>query len=176
MAENLNIGTMIQGSNNMANNSIIEKYCYDNNAANCDVYGGLYQWKEMMQYVITPGAQGLCPTGWHLPSDANWFDLIYFLGAGAGGNMKETGTTHWFSPNTGATNSSGFTALGAGYRNTNDRPVKFFNLRAYGVFWSSTEYSASTAGFWQLHNREATILYSSASKGNYGLSVRCLQD
>ena len=72
MAENLNLGTMIQGTTEMSDNSIVEKYCYNNNTANCDVYGGLYQWHEIMQYINTPGVQGLCPANWHLPTDAEW--------------------------------------------------------------------------------------------------------
>lgn len=61
MAENLNIGTMINGSSDQTDNATIEKYCYNNKTANCDTYGGLYQWTEMMQYVMTEGAQGICP-------------------------------------------------------------------------------------------------------------------
>ena len=63
MAENLNIGIMIPGANTMGNNEEIEKYCYNNDESNCDIYGGLYQWNEMMQYTTTPGVQGICPTG-----------------------------------------------------------------------------------------------------------------
>jgi uncharacterized protein (TIGR02145 family) len=63
MAENLNIGTRIDGANNQANNGTIEKYCYSDNTSNCDTYGGLYQWDEAMQYVTTEGTQGICPSG-----------------------------------------------------------------------------------------------------------------
>jgi uncharacterized protein (TIGR02145 family) len=84
--------------------------------ANCAVYGGLYQWKEMMQYVNTPGVQGICPTGWHVP-DVYEFTALASCPGGesvAGGKMKSTGTIEagtglWLSPNTGATNESGFT-------------------------------------------------------------------
>ncbi len=128
----------------MANNSIIEKYCYNNSTANCDIYGGLYQWNEMMQYTTTPGAQGICPaTGWHLPTDAEWTILTTFLGGEgiAGGKMKTTGTIEagtglWYAPNTGATNESGFTALPGGYRSDNG---DFDGLGYYAYFWSSTE-------------------------------------
>ncbi len=127
MAENLNVGSMINGSSNQTNNGIIEKYCYDDNTSNCDTYGGLYQWEEMMQYVTTPGAQGICPDGWHLPTDEEFKTMEMALGMSQGeaddtgwrgtdegGKMKESGTTHWYSPNMGATNSSGFTALPGG--------------------------------------------------------------
>lgn len=61
MKENLNVGTMIQSSSDQSNNSIIEKYCYNNDTANCSMYGGFYQWDEAMQYVATAGARGICP-------------------------------------------------------------------------------------------------------------------
>jgi len=70
MRENLNIGTRIDGSQNQTDNGTIEKYCYDDLESNCDIYGGLYQWDEAMQYVTTQGVQGICPAGWHLPTDA----------------------------------------------------------------------------------------------------------
>ena len=96
MAENLNVGTRINGSGSQTNNSTIEKYCYDDNEANCTTYGGLYQWDESMQYSTMPGVQGICPTGWHLPTDAEWTTLTTYLGGEgiAGGKKKETGTTH----------------------------------------------------------------------------------
>ena len=121
MAENLNIGTLINSNNDQTNNSIIEKYCYDNSTTNCSTYGGLYQWDEMMQYKTTEGVQGICPVNWHIPTDAEWTGLTDFLGGEsvAGGKMKTTGTIEagtglWLSPNTGATNSSGFAALPGG--------------------------------------------------------------
>ncbi len=114
---------MIPGTTEMTNNSIIEKYCYDNNTANCDAYGGLYQWNEMMEYSTTPGVRGVCPAGWHLPTDAECTILTNFLGGEsiAGGKMKATGTIEagtglWHDPNIGATNEYGFTALPGGLR------------------------------------------------------------
>ena len=70
--ENLNIGIRINGSQNQTDNGIIEKYCYNDDENNCNTYGGLYQWDEMMQYMNTEGAKGICPYGWHLPTDAEW--------------------------------------------------------------------------------------------------------
>ena len=74
-----------------------------------------------MQYTINPGSQGICPGGWHLPTDAEWTTLTTFLGGEsiAGGKMKEEGTIHWLFPNTVATNSSGFNALPGGYKDVN---------------------------------------------------------
>jgi len=94
LKENLNIGTKINGTVNQNNNSIIEKYCYGDLESNCNIYGGLYQWNEMMQYVTTAGVQGICPAGWHVPTDDQWATVATFLGGEglAGGKMKSTGT------------------------------------------------------------------------------------
>jgi uncharacterized protein (TIGR02145 family) len=104
MAENLNYETP-------------NSWWYDNNSANGDIYGRLYTWAAAMNgesssNSVPSGVQGVCPDGWHLPSDAEWTVLTDYLGGEsvAGGKMKEAGTVHWNSPNTGATNSSGFTA------------------------------------------------------------------
>jgi len=184
MAENLNIGTMIQGASNQTNNAIIEKYCYDNNTANCDVYGGLYQWNEMMQYVTTPGVKGICPDGWHLPTDAEWCVLEQYVdptiscsvtgwrGVDGGGKLKEAGTTHWAAPNTGATNSSGFTGLPGGCRDYT--AGSFFSLTYYGYFWCSSE-SGSYAWYRYLSCNIAQVSRTSYNKYN-GFSVRCLLD
>jgi len=144
MAENLNIGTMINGSENMTDNGVIEKYCYYNDPANCETYGGLYQWNEMMEYVTDTAVQGICPEGWYLPSDEEWTTITDFLGGWlvAGGKMKEAGATHWNPPNTGATNESGFSGLPGGSRGA----YGYFNpIGYYGYFWSSTEYSSTNA-------------------------------
>jgi uncharacterized protein (TIGR02145 family) len=125
MAENLNVGMRIESNLSQTDNGVIEKYYYDNDPANCAIYGGLYQWKEVMQYVTTPGAQGICPSGWHVPMDTEWCTLTQYLdptvncgvngwsGSNAGGKIKSTGTLEagnglWHTPNAGATNESGF--------------------------------------------------------------------
>jgi uncharacterized protein (TIGR02145 family) len=184
MAENLNIGTRISGSSNQTDNSEIEKYCYNNSDAQCDTYGGLYQWNEMMGYTTTAGVQGICPDGWHLPTDAEWCTLEQqvdptitcsstgWRGVDGGGKLKESGTTHWNSPNTGATNSSGFTALPSGYRYAYG---SFDYLGYYGRWWSSSEDAASDAWY-------RGLTYGGAQVGRYsgdqsgGFSVRCLKD
>ncbi|NOX48770.1 MAG: hypothetical protein GXO89_17510 [Chlorobi bacterium] len=183
MAENLNIGTMVNGSSNQTDNSTIEKYCYSDNSSNCDTYGGLYQWNEMMEYNTIPGIQGICPTGWHLPTDAEWCTLENEVDAGtvdcnatdwrgtdAGGNLKETGFTHWSSPNTGATNSSGFTALGTGYRGYGN----FLHINVDEFFWTSNE-NGSNAWFRLLGETQSQIARDVLDKSTYGFSARCLQ-
>jgi uncharacterized protein (TIGR02145 family) len=172
--ENLNIGTMINGNENMSNNGVIEKYCYNNDPAYCEIYGGLYQWNEMMEYSTTAGVQGICPNGWHLPKNGEWTILTDFLGGEsvAGGKMKETGTTHWNSPNTGATNESGFTGLPAGWRS---QPSNFSYLGNWGLFWSSSENNTNNAWFRRLSYDNDNVSCSNYYK-SYGLSSRCMQD
>ena len=144
-AENLNVGIMISAPTTQINNSTIEKYCYDNNITNCDTYGGLYRWDEMMEYSQISGSQGICPEEWHIPTDPEWCILENFVddgtidcnstgwrGINAGSNLKETGTAHWYNPNYG-TNSSGFTALPGGEYCSST----FSQLGISGIFWSS---------------------------------------
>ena len=180
MAENLNIGTQINGSQEQTDNSVIEKYCYSDEESNCTIYVGLYQWHELMQYVSTPGVQGLCPTGWHIPTDVEYTTLTTFLGGEnvAGGKMKSTGTIPaatglWLDPNTGATNSSGFSGIPGGRRSTDGT---FINKSALVYYWSSTYYiSASYAWY-----RSLTFNSEGASRSfngkEYGYSARCIQD
>jgi uncharacterized protein (TIGR02145 family) len=173
MAENLNVGTMINGSNNQTDNGTIEKYCFDDNTANCDTYGGLYQWNEMMQYVTTAGTQGICPGGWHIPTDAEWTTLTDYAGglSVAGGKLKETGTTHWLSPNTGATNEYDFTNLPAGYRSS---AGSFGFQTSIAYTWSSTQTGTSAFGR-RMHFQSNSVNNWSFSK-DWGLSVRCIRD
>ncbi|MBC8488024.1 MAG: fibrobacter succinogenes major paralogous domain-containing protein [Bacteroidetes bacterium] len=174
MAENLNVGTMIYGSQGQTNDRNIEKYCYKNNNTNCDEYGGLYKWYEMMQYTETQGTQGICPNGWHIPTNDEWSTLVHFLGESnvAGGKLKETGTPHWNSPNKDATNSSGFSALPGGYRGSNGY---FIGLGYYAYFWSSSEFSILTAWYRKLFYDSEEVFRRDYPE-SYGFSVRCLQD
>jgi uncharacterized protein (TIGR02145 family) len=158
----------------VSNNDTIEKYCYDNNIDSCAIYGGLYDWYEMMDYVTSPGAQGICPAGWHIPTDAEWTILTDFLGglSVAGGKMKETGTSHWSSTNTDASNSSGFTALGAGYRGNGGT---FDALASTARFWSSSEWSLIDAIRRILAYDKANVYSSYPFFKTNGFSVRCLR-
>ncbi|MHC1707308.1 MAG: FISUMP domain-containing protein [Bacteroidales bacterium] len=180
MKENLNIGTYVASistgfnHSDVDDNGIIEKYCYNNDTANCAIYGGLYDWDEMMQYDTISGTQGICPAGWHVPTHAEWSIFVNSLGGDpvAGGKMKETGFVHWLSPNTGATNQSGFTAFGVGMRNHSGN---FFGLNKGADFWSSSQFSATASpgrGLWY------TDTYVNQYNGfkTYGLSLRCFKD
>jgi uncharacterized protein (TIGR02145 family) len=174
LRENLNVGTRINGGQDQTNNSIIEKYCYENHESNCNTYGGLYQWNELMQYVTTEGAIGICPSGWHIPTDAEWTTLTDFLGGEsiAGGKMKEAGTAHWLSPNTGATNSSGFTALPGGRRNDNGG---FYDIADDLSIWLSTEDSSTNAYVRSLSSTSEGVSGFSGFKTS-GFSARCIKN
>lgn len=175
MAQNLNTGTRINGVVNMQDNDILEKYCYNDQDANCDIYGGMYQWNEMMEYSTTPGVQGICPDGWHLPTYDEYVQLSAFLGgdAVAGGKMKEVGFTHWNTPNTNATNASGFTGLPGGdrFHNTGN----FVNLGLNGFFWTSTQQNES-AGHVRYLLYDSGVLSPQGDWKNHGYSVRCIQN
>jgi uncharacterized protein (TIGR02145 family) len=145
-------------------------YCYYNNdsATNAAVYGKLYNW-----YAVND-SRGLAPAGWHIPSQAEWTLLETCLGGWefAGGAMKETGTTHWVSPNTDATNSSGFTGLPGGVRSSNG---SFNFLGTHGYWWSSTESNAGIAWDRYLVNTDG-VSYGSVEDKKGGFSVRCIRD
>ena len=175
MKENLNIGTRINGVDEQTNNGTIEKYCYDDDELNCDEYGGLYQWNEMMQYNTQQRTQGICPSYWHIPNDDEWDELVDYLGGYdvAGGKMKEAGTVHWSHPNSGATNSSGFTGLPGGWRDYNNG--SFVGLGVYGHFWSSTSFGSSFSNYKGLYYQEYGI-YPSTTNIAKGISVRCLKN
>lgn len=175
MAENLNIGSFLPGALLQTNNSEIEKYCYNNDPNNCITYGGLYQWNEMMQYSVFPPFQGICPTGWHIGTMNEWQILTTYLGgtAVAGGKMKEADYLHWLSPNTGATNESGFTALPGGNRFYGTGT--FMDLQTDCYFWTSENQSSNFAFLLNLSHINPIVTYSYNYK-NYGYSVRCVKD
>ncbi len=186
MKENLDIGNMVNGAVEQTDNSIIEKYCQQNQSANCDVYGGLYQWGEVVQYqngasnttrfnpVPTGYVRGICPAGWHIPSNAEFLILADYLGGVniAGGKMKETGFSHWNSPNTGALNTSGFTALGAGDRASWG---SFHDFTNHGSFYSTDDISSQTTHYWNLYYQGTALSDGQIDKG-YGWSARCIRD
>ena len=145
---------------------------YNNEEYNNAKYGKLYNW-----YVVNPTSNGnknVCPTGWHVPSDAEWTVLTDYLGGGsvAGSKMKEVGNTGWFTGNSDATNTSLFTGLPGGYR---DNAGNYSIIGSNGYWWSSTESNISRAWTRMLHYGDS----SAARNDNYkraGLSVRCLKD
>ena len=143
-------------------------YCwYNNEEADNNSYGPLYN-----GYTVSTGK--LCPTGWHVPAREEWQQLREFLGdtLKGGGKLKETGTTHWLTPNRGADNTSGFTALAAGIRYFEGSYKALFN---YTCFWSATETGTNDEWYLSLYFGDALVNMSYRSK-KHGFSVRCAKD
>jgi uncharacterized protein (TIGR02145 family) len=187
--ENLNVGTMIDGIESQTDNSVIEKFCFDNMESNCSVYGGLYQWDEMMQYSTAGGAQGICPAGWHLPTDAELITLTTCVSSKTANRCNSNvdyiaksmaATTNWntstntcaIGNNLAANNATGFTGLSSGYRDTDGA---FLGIGSYGYFWSSNQVSSTDAWSRGLDYYNAYVRYYYGPKG-YGFSVRCVRD
>jgi len=145
---------------------------YNNSDSLGKIYGKLYNW-----YAVSPTTndnKNVCPTGWHVPTDAEWTVLTDYLGGAsvAGGKMKEVGTTSWKSPNTEATNTSLFSALPGGYRSSIG---DYYDIGFGGNWWSSSEYNTGTA--WNRHLNNGTgIAYRDGNDKGDGFSVRCLRD
>ncbi len=146
---------------------------------NYTTYGVLYNWPAAMNGAASStanpsGVQGICPTGWHLPSDAEWTELTDYLGGTVvgGGKLKETGTTHWNTPNTGATNETGFTALQGGMRWGYDT---FVSIGEYGYWWCATEHDSAYVYYWVMYNNYSDVDRVYCGK-EMGFSVRCVRD
>jgi uncharacterized protein (TIGR02145 family) len=172
MAENLKSTKLIDGTDipfvpdvTLWSGLTTPGYCWFNNDS--VGYGALYNW-----YTVNTGK--LCPEGWHVPTDEEWTLLTDYLGGKsvAGGKLREAGTSHWQSPNTGATNETGFTGLPAGYRSSSGG---FNSFRNYGFWWTSTDWS--TTGAWY---RDVYYGYNSVDRSNSnkksGANIRCLKD
>jgi uncharacterized protein (TIGR02145 family) len=144
---------------------------YNHDGSNNTVYGNLYNW------YTTSDSRGICPTGWHVPTDDEWVTLNIYLGGSflsGGGKMKAVGTTYWDNPNSGATNESGFSALPGGYRNVDGN---FGFLRLHSYFWCGPppEATATNGWFRLLDNESDNVGRSNVSK-QFGFSIRCLKD
>jgi uncharacterized protein (TIGR02145 family) len=191
LAENLNTGSLIPVTHPQADNGIIEKWGYD-----CKTYGGFYNWHEMMQYnppdVGAIGTtQGICPAGWHIPTQTEAIALSLYLGGNdiAGGKLKAT-TTLWYSPNVGATNESGFSALPAGstwfgddWLDQNPSDNNFGEAKGWeAAYWDATLVPpVASCGCPELGEcidlGEWTASFSlNKYPSNWGMTVRCIKD
>lgn len=201
LRESMDVGTRIDAATTQTNNAVVEKWCYDNDTMNCNVYGGLYQWAEMVQYlngatnttnwspVPTGNVQGICPTGWHIPKQSEWNTLITYLGGMtlAGGPMKSAGYGEsvvvcpirvvgwtWNIPNHGATNSSGLSMLPGGWY---DRVA--FGFRGYAnLTWTASQPTGAnqTVALYFGTTFVATNMLGGQGYKTTGYSVRCLKD
>ncbi|MDD2550670.1 MAG: FISUMP domain-containing protein [Bacteroidales bacterium] len=148
---------------------------------NYKTYGVLYNWSAAMagaepSETNPSGVKGVCPTGWHLPSVAEWTELIEFMGGQdkAAAQLKEAGTIHWAGPNAGVTNESGFTALPGGYR-LRDGGYAYINDSGY--WWGATEYKDNNANayYWKM-NFDSDEVFRYPGGKTIGFSVRCIRD
>lgn len=183
MVENLkttkyNDGTSITliTDNTEWSNASAPAYCwYDNDISNKELYGALYKW-----YAVN--TDKLCPSGWHVPSESEWSELVSFLGgeAIAGGKLKTTGTIEsgnglWYQPNVDATNETGFSAVPGGMRSGTTGNFSDFNYG--GVWWTSTEYPSNLAYYFYINNYDGMVGDSETGTGKKdGFSVRCLKN
>ncbi len=182
MAENLktskyNDGTQIPNVTDYTNWSQLTTGAwayYNNDSANYAKFGKLYNWYAVNYE--TNGNKNVCPTGWHVPTDAEWTVLVDYLGGSnvAGGKMKQVDSTNWKNPNTDATNTSLFTGLPGGYRYS-DGHYQFIGL--YGNWWSSSEskYPFSALSRILSYNNGIATSKNDDNKKD-GFSVRCLKD
>ena len=186
MKENLNDGTLIGNGQDMSDNDILEKYCYDNDEGKCSVYGALYQWGEIMQYVTTEGVQGICPNGWHVPTDEEWkvlegaadsqygigdpvWDEYICRGFDSGMNLK---SSLLWEENGEGTDKYGFSVIPAG--RLNDINL-FYHIGYFAFIWSSTENDEGWA--WYRHfNYDTDMSCRTSETTDYAFSVRCLKD
>jgi len=148
-------------------------YCdYSNNTTNGTIYGHLYNYFSILD------SHNLAPKGWHIPSDAEWMELSNYLGglSVAGGKMKETGTAHWATPNTNATNLSGFTAIGGSWRG--DDGNYYYSLSNRACYWSSTLSGTDYPWYYTLVFNTGEVLRTAGAyfKKGAGVSIRCVKD
>ncbi len=172
LKENLDVGTMINsttGGSQQTENGTIEKYCYNNDASNCDTYGGLYEWNEAMHYVTTEGTQGICPSGWHIPTYSQMQDLKSYVNNKA---VKLIDQSQTMENGLTPTNETGFFALFAGVRGSNSGSFSYLSSRA--VFWSSTENGMVAYDMSFRYDVSAVRFYYDDKP--HGFSVRCLKD
>ena len=161
MAKNLNYGNQISPSQIQYDNCVDEKYCYNDDPSNCTDNGGLYQWDEMMKYDNTPAGQGICPPGWHIPTENDWTILFnFYLGNGqAGKPLQDTLIT-------------GFKALTSGVFYLNSS----WNFNGFAsLFWSSSSLNATKGISHGLNNYNFSVSLYPASRAN-AFPVRCLHD
>lgn len=218
MKQNLTIGTMISGSLSQSNDAAIEKYCYSNIGANCVTYGGLYQWQEAMALsascistdcsaqIQAPYHKGLCPTGWHIPTDAEFNTLeqyaVQVIGSSASQYVCNTATTNYQrcadndGTNAGGVKGAGkslkkigqgtgngagddlmgFSILLGGYRTVGGAFSGLSTTTGYSTFWTASQNSATTAWLRTFYGSYTTILRYNLNTKPTGYSVRCLKD
>lgn len=189
-SQNLNYGTIIDGSQSMSNNDVPEKYCFNNDTLNCNELGGLYQWKEMMNYEYQEKSKGLCPEGWHIPSDSEWVVLESYVDS-----IPDSIDVNWLSTgyrgyqvgkylksnlnwvNNKGEDKYGFKAFGAGIRVKD--PNYFGDLFNLGYYWTSTTYYPvidSNVAWIRIIDASNDLVSRKDGAFKSGRSVRCIKN
>lgn len=171
LKENLDIGTMIKGIQDQTDNGVLEKYCYGDDPANCEKYGALYTWKEATNYLSgSAKVKGICPDGWHIPTLAEFNELIAFVN-NDGNSLKEIGQGQGEGTGMG-TNTSGFSGMLAGSRGYGGH---FSHQNVYLWLWSSNDINDIYTNVFELNYANSDILTYSNGK-EAGFCVRCIKD
>lgn len=164
LKQNLDVGTMIDRKQSQTNNGVIEKYCADNDPANCKTYGGMYQWDEAMQYVNSVGAKGICPEGWHIPSTGEMELLETYLNDNRDALLARGQLT--------GTDISGFSALLGGYRSDGGGTM---GIGVNTYLWSSSQSDERSSIALNVYSKSNKIWQLGYPK-SYGLCIRCIKD
>jgi len=168
MERNLDVGSFITSNSSPTDNDTIEKYCYNNDTSNCRKFGGLYVWDELMQYNEGVGAQGICPPGWHIPTDDEYVALTFYTDNYAPYIIDKN--EYWDSYNPETTlpyNLTGFSAIPSGYYSV---PFQVFGGLGNSAFFWKSELDIS-----DLIIEDNSIYYGQKSL-NYAFPVRCIKD
>jgi uncharacterized protein (TIGR02145 family) len=188
LKENIDLGNQVDGTIAQSDNGVIEKYCFNDDAGNCTLYGGLYQWSEMMKYISdSVSIQGICPGDWHVATDLEWMvlegavDSQYGIGDpfwwhdmnrgfDAGKNLKST--TGW-KDNGSGTDLYGFTALPGGIHHDDNT---YIGLTKYGCFWTSSRSISVFASHARLIDYYYNLVYRDQYERTEARSVRCIKN
>jgi uncharacterized protein (TIGR02145 family) len=185
MAQNLNVGEMIYNAFPQQDNGIIEKFCPYDIESFCASYGGIYQYDELMQYGHIEFNLGICPTGWHVPSDNEWKTMELFMGMGPeevdsvnwrgtneGGKLKSVASLSWFEPNACATDAVGFSALPAGGRSETGM---YGGEGSFTDYWCADPYDDNYS-WYRLISYDSCKMFRNAGEKIFGTSARCIKD
>jgi uncharacterized protein (TIGR02145 family) len=192
MAENLDFGIQVAGTADQSDATItsVEKYCYANNEANCDTYGGLYQWHSAMALpfecnstdagtgdcIVNTPHRGICPQGWHVPTRSEWATLGAWVDSANGGSTDDEGnslkSTNLWSSGGAGTDAYGWSGLPGGYRYNG----VFSNQSNDGYWWSGSQYGAYSAWYRSLYFGYGILSEDNYYRSKFGFSLRCLQD
>lgn len=186
MKENLKTGVMVIGWSNMTDNGITERFCHYNDEENCDLYGALYKWDEMMNYTSAGGAQGICPDGWHIPTDDEFKILEGFVDCRYSAGDPEWDKNGWRGVNAGLNlkstdgwdnNGNGPDPFGFNWKPGGlFAPTGWYSFRNAAIMWTSDVENGTEAWYRTLVPSWDDIRRDRANIENTAVSVRCIKN